>query len=94
MPYSDELGREYTNQEARFWREAQHAAKNAHGQVRLVPIGDGFGIHPERVSQIGRTWENDGLVVTSQGGRVILSLTPFGRKFTFEESYSDIEEDG
>lgn len=91
VPYSDELGREYTNEEARFWREAQHAAQGPGGQVRLVPIARSFSYTEQQVGQIGRTWENDGLVATSQAGRVILTLTPFGRNFRFEESYGDIE---
>lgn len=90
MPYSDELDREYTDEEARFWREAQFAAKSSGGRVRLIPIAESFSYNEQQVGQRGRTWQNDGLVVTAQSGRVILTLTPFGRRFTFEDSYSDI----
>jgi hypothetical protein len=91
MPYSDELGREYTLDEARFWREAQFAAKNDPASVRLIPIGQPFGYSEQRIGQIGRTWENDALCVTTNSGRVLATLTPFGERFTFEESYGDIE---
>lgn len=91
MPYSDELGRRYTDEEARFWREVQFAAKSRQGRVRLIPVAQPFSYTEEQVGQVGRTWENDGLVITAQSGRVVLSLTRFGRKFRFEDSYSDIE---
>lgn len=91
MPYSDELERDYTNAEARLWREAQHAMKAPGGQVRLIPLAAEMSFSEEQIGQIGRTWQNDGLVVTAQSGRVILSLTEFGRNFRFEDSYSDIE---
>ena len=91
MPYSEELGREYSVEEARLWREVQFAAKANGGSTRVVSIAQQFGIHPQRVSQIGRTWENDDLAVTSQAGRVVLTLTQFGRTFTFEERFGDIE---
>jgi len=93
MPYSDDLRRDYTAKEARFWREAQHAAKERNS-VRLVPIAQSFGIGERRVGQIGRTWQNGGLCTTAQSGRVIITLTSFGRRFTFEKAYSDIEQPG
>lgn len=91
MPHSDELNREYTTTEAKFWREVQHAVKNDVGSVPIIPIGRQFGYDEQRVGQIGRTWDNDGLCRTSQSGRVVLTLTEFGRRFTFEGRYGDIE---
>lgn len=91
MPYNDDLDREYTREEARFWREVQFAAKNTDGQVRLLPIAESFSYSERQVGQQGRTWDNDGLVRTVQSGRVVLTLTPFGRRFTFEDSFGDIE---
>lgn len=91
MPHNDELGREYTKKEARLWREAKHVMLSRGGQVRLVPIGGQFGYNEQQVGQVGRTWQNDGLCVTAQSGRVLLTLNEFGRQFTFEDSYKDIE---
>lgn len=91
MPYSDELGRQYTVDEARFWREVQHVSKTTPGNVRIVPIAEEFGIHPQRARQHVRTWANDGLVRNVGQNANIVTLTPFGRRFTFEERYRDIE---
>lgn len=91
MPYTDALDRQYTATEARLWREVQHASENKGGQVRLVPLASQMPLNEQQIGQMGRTWENDGLAVTAQSGRVVLTLTDYGRRFTFEESYADIE---
>jgi len=91
MPFNDLLNREYTLDEARFWREAQYAAQARGSAVRLVPIGQQFGYDEQRIGQVGRTWQNDDLCITSQSGRVIAALTSLGHRFTFEDNYSDLE---
>lgn len=91
MPYSDELNREYTETEARLWREIQHLDKADPFKPRVVPVARGMGIHEERARQFVRTWANDDLVRVTDIGSGIVTLTPFGRRFTFEERYSDIE---
>jgi len=92
MPYSDELGREYTKQEARFWREVKYAIKANRGITSVYPIAQGMGIPKHREQQWVRTWMNDDLVRGLDGGTARVTLTPFGRQFTFEERYRDIEE--
>jgi len=92
MPESDELGREYTDREARLWREAQFAVKARGGAVRLSQTEEGAGMDLNKLAQIGRTWSNDNLARVSDGGRTVVSLTPFGRQFTFEDTFGDIEE--
>jgi Mn-dependent DtxR family transcriptional regulator len=91
MPYSDDLNREYTKEEARFWREVQFAAKNNPGSQPIVDIAQGMGISGQRAAQYGRTWANDGLVVVVGWNGRTITLTPFGRRFTFGGSYGDIE---
>lgn len=85
MPYSEELGREYTIKESRFWKEANFVHRKEPGATRLIPIAQQFGIDEARVGQIGRTWHNDGLIIESKSGRVIATLTKFGRDFEFDE---------
>lgn len=91
MPHSDELNREYTLEEARLWREIQFQDRASPYDPRVVPQAKQSGIHEERTRQFLRTWENDGLVrvLAISDGKV--TLTPFGRRFTFEDRYSDIE---
>jgi hypothetical protein len=92
MRYSDELGREYTKQEARFWREVKHAIQANRGVASVYPVAQNMGIPKHREQQLVRTWMNDGLVRGLDGGTARLTLTPFGRRFTFEDRYSDIME--
>lgn len=93
MPYSEELDREYTVEEARLWREVQFTSKSGPtATVRVLPIAEGMGISGERVGQFVRTWENDDLVRAIGPSDRKVTLTSFGRRFTFEESYSDLEE--
>lgn len=90
MPYSDELDREYEKEEAKLWREAQFASKSKGVSVRLIPLAQEYSYDEQQVGQLGRTWQNDGLCITSQSGRVLVTLTTFGRRFTFEDSYGDL----
>jgi len=92
MPWSDELNREYTLDEARFWREVRHAIKANQGIAPVYPIAQNMSIPKHREQQLVRTWMNDDLVRGIGGGTARLTLTPFGRRFTFEDRYSDIEE--
>lgn len=91
MPYSDELNREYTDEEARFWRELQFAVKNTPGAVRPEDVAQGQGIDKRQMVQYLRTWDNDGLLRFFEGATYRVSLTEFGRQFTFEGRYGDIE---
>jgi hypothetical protein len=91
MPYSKELNREYTDEEARLWREVQHIDRSDTYRPRVVKIARGDGIHEERARQYVRTWSNDDLVRTIDISSGLVTLTPFGRRFTFEERYGDIE---
>ncbi len=91
MPYSEELGREYTEQEARFWREVQHVGKAGSGIVRVAEVGDNRSWSLQRTKQFVSTWVNDDLVRKVGQSPYKVTLTPFGRRFTFEERYRDIE---
>lgn len=91
MPYNDELDRDYTKKEARLWREVRHQDQADPFSPEVVKVARGFGIHEERARQHARTWQNDGLVVLIEVGSAQVTLTKFGRRFTFEERYSDIE---
>lgn len=92
MPYSDELGREYTKKEARFWREIKHAQLNTPGNIRPYDVASGMGINKQRMFQHLRTWDNDDLIRLFGGPMYNFTITGFGRQFTFEDRYGDIEE--
>lgn len=91
MPWSDDLGREYTEEEARLWREVQHADQASPYRARVVHIAREYGIHEERARQFARTWDNDDLVRVVSISDGTVTLTGFGRRFQFEERYRDIE---
>lgn len=91
MPYSDELNRQYTITEARYWRELRHAVLSSPEYVSPYEVAQMFGIDKQRMLQHLRTWENDGLIIFHQGHLYMVNITGFGRRFTFEESYSDLE---
>lgn len=91
VPYNDELGREYTAGEARFWRELRHAEMHTPYSIRPYEVAQSVGIDKQRMLQHLRTWDNDGLLVFTAGGNYTVTLTEYGRSFTFEERYRDIE---
>ena len=86
MPTDDELGREYTKQEARIWREVKFSMKSQYGSLRLSRVEGTGSMSKPQIGQMGRTWQNDGLCVTSEAGRVVITLTEFGRKFEFGDN--------
>lgn len=86
MPYSDELNREYTTEEERFWKEAKYQAKQSPGTLRIMPVARGLGVSEQRARQFARTWDNDDLVRVIDPGANKITLTPFGRQFEFGDT--------
>lgn len=76
-----EPNRQVSEQEADLWREYEALRdRSDYEAVRIQMAGMQAGLHEERVRQIVRTWENEGLVRTLSNSADRVLLTEYGRQ--------------